>query len=79
MIERIRSHSCQVMLSQTSTELTNQFINVSNLKFGNTWACIGQIELHIASITEDDIFHGIHLHCRSYLEHKLMHETICTV
>ena len=33
----------------------NQFINVSNLKFGSTWACICEIQLHMASITDDVI------------------------
>ena len=36
MISRVRSHNCKVTLSQTSTQLTNHFINVSNLKFGST-------------------------------------------
>ena len=53
IISRIRSHSCQVILSQASTQLINQFINVRNLKFGNTWACICEMELHMTSITED--------------------------
>ena len=55
MVSGIRSHSCLVTLSQTSTQLTNQFINVSNPKFGSTWTCIREIELHMASITEDVI------------------------
>ena len=55
MISRIRIHSCKVMLNQKSTQLTYQFINISNLKFGSTWACIYEIELHMASIIEDVI------------------------
>ena len=35
--------------------LTNQFVNVNNLKFGNTWANIYRLELQMASITEDAI------------------------
>ena len=45
-----KQESCQVMFSQTSTQLTNQFINVSNLKFGSTSECNYEIDLHIASI-----------------------------
>ena len=60
MISRIRSHSCQVMLSKTSTMLTNQFINVRNLKFGSTWACIYGMELHMASMTEDVIVSALY-------------------
>ena len=55
MSSRIRSHSCQVMLSQTNTQLTNQFINVCNLKFDITWAFINEIGLHMASITDNVI------------------------
>ena len=53
MISRIRSHSCLVTLSQTNIQLNYQFINASNLTFGSTWACICEIELHMASIGED--------------------------
>ena len=52
MISRIRSHSCQVMLSQQHSRLTNQSNNVSHLKVGSTWACICEIKLHMASIIE---------------------------
>ena len=41
------------MLSQISIQLTNQFINVSNLKLDSTWVCVYEIELHMASIIED--------------------------
>ena len=53
IISRIISHNCQVILSQTSTRSTNQFIYGNNLKFGSTWAGIDQIEVHMASIIED--------------------------
>ena len=55
MSSRIRSHSCQVTLSQTSTQLTNHFINVCNLKFGSIRACTNEIELHMAAIAENVI------------------------
>ena len=51
----ISSIGSQVTFSQTSTQLTNQVINISNLKFDNTWACIYEKELHMASIIEDVI------------------------
>ena len=55
MMPRIRAHSCQVNVSQTNIQLTNQLINICSLKFGSTWAWIYEIELHMASITEDVI------------------------
>ena len=39
----------------TSTQLTNKFLNDSHLKFGSTWACTYEIELHVDSIREDAI------------------------
>ena len=80
MISRIRSHSCQVTLSQTSTQLTGQFINICNLKLGSTWACICEIELLMTSITEGVIVSwDIHTFIAGVMWHKLMHAIICAV
>ena len=53
MISKIKIHSCKVMLSHTFTQLTNHFVNVCNLNFGSTWACIYETELHMVSTSED--------------------------
>ena len=38
--------------AQSTCESTYQFINVSNLKFNSTWACICEIKFHMAFIID---------------------------
>ena len=71
MISRIGSHSCQMMVNQTSIQLNNEYIIICNLKFGYTWASIYEIELDMILQQRMSLFNiVIYLHCRIHGFHN---------